>query len=158
MNASERESGNWQQTTGQRRKRLTMLQALSFLMGKPAIVGDIQRHLGVLPAQMSRVMQALEEHAPPLVHCQIDSDDRRRVLVQINENGRAYLVNNLSDLLIDAIGMVKTLTVAFDLALDCSSHEVELAEFRIALSKLLLTKRQDAEFRKMLKAVLDQMM
>src|SRR5213593_4884794 len=36
------------------------------------IVGDIQRLLGVLPAQMSRIIRALENRPQPLISCQIN--------------------------------------------------------------------------------------
>src|SRR5262249_51625995 len=37
------------------------------------IVGDIQRLLGVLPAQMSRIIRSLENRDRPLISCQINS-------------------------------------------------------------------------------------
>ena len=36
------------------------------------IVGDIQRILGVLPAQMSRVIRSLENRDRPLIQCRIN--------------------------------------------------------------------------------------
>src|SRR3954468_3854296 len=36
------------------------------------IVGDIQRQLGVLPAQMSRVIRSLENRERPLIACHIN--------------------------------------------------------------------------------------
>jgi len=40
------------------------------------IVGDIQRQLGVLPAQMSRIIRALETRERPLIACRINPQDR----------------------------------------------------------------------------------
>ena len=42
------------------------------------IVGDIQRLLGVLPAQMSRIIRALENGDKPLIACRINSSDSAR--------------------------------------------------------------------------------
>src|SRR6266852_2904112 len=43
------------------------------------IVGDIQRLLGVLPAQMSRVIRSLENRERPLILCRINSRDKRKI-------------------------------------------------------------------------------
>ncbi len=51
------------------------------------IVGDIQRLLGVLPAQMSRIIRALEMRDPPLVVCQINASDKRKIDVQLTPAG-----------------------------------------------------------------------
>ena len=40
------------------------------------IVGDIQRQLGVLPAQMSRIIRALETPDRPLTACRINPQDK----------------------------------------------------------------------------------
>lgn len=51
-------------------------------------VGDIQREIGILPAQMSRVVRALEGKAVgPLVTCRINERDRRKIDVTITEQG-----------------------------------------------------------------------
>ena len=52
------------------------------------IVGDIQRILGILPAQMSRIIRSLEDHTPPLIACQINSHDKRKVDVQLRRRRR----------------------------------------------------------------------
>src|SRR5947209_6653659 len=51
------------------------------------IVGDIQRLLGVLPAQMSRVIRGLENRAEPLIACRINPHDKRKIDVQLTESG-----------------------------------------------------------------------
>jgi DNA-binding MarR family transcriptional regulator len=52
-----------------------------------AIVGDIQRLLGVLPAQMSRIIRALENRPHPLIACQINPRDKRKIDVCLTEYG-----------------------------------------------------------------------
>ncbi len=56
----------------------------------PMTVGDIQKTIGVLPAQMSRVIRALESKpGGSFVDCSINPDDRRRVDVTITAAGLA---------------------------------------------------------------------
>jgi DNA-binding MarR family transcriptional regulator len=57
------------------------------------IVGDIQRLLGVLPAQMSRIIRSLENRAQPLISCQINARDKRKVDVCLTDSGRKALAN-----------------------------------------------------------------
>ncbi len=53
-------------------------------------VGEIQKQLGVLPAQMSRVLRSLEDKdGRVLVQCAINPRDRRKVDVTITEDGKA---------------------------------------------------------------------
>jgi DNA-binding MarR family transcriptional regulator len=55
------------------------------------IVGDIQRHLGVLPAQMSRIIRSLEDRERPLIACGINPQDKRKIDVVLTPAGaRAY--------------------------------------------------------------------
>jgi len=51
------------------------------------IVGDIQRLLGVLPAQMSRIIRALETREQPMIACQINPRDKRKIDVQLTAAG-----------------------------------------------------------------------
>ena len=52
-------------------------------------VGEIQKHVGVLPAQMSRVIRSLENRGKDaLVVCAINTTDRRKVDVCITPKGR----------------------------------------------------------------------
>jgi DNA-binding MarR family transcriptional regulator len=55
------------------------------------IVGDIQRLLSVLPAQMSRVIRALEMRERPLVACRINPQDKRKVDVELTPAGEKAL-------------------------------------------------------------------
>lgn len=70
------------------------------------IVGDIQRLLGVLPAQMSRIIRALETHSRPLISCRINPQDKRKIDVCLTSTGEKALqdyesqrVQNIRDLL-----------------------------------------------------------
>jgi DNA-binding MarR family transcriptional regulator len=70
------------------------------------IVGDIQRLLGILPAQMSRVIRSLESRERALVACCINPHDKRKVDVLMTPAGektlRAYedlRIQGISDLL-----------------------------------------------------------
>lgn len=72
------------------------------------IVGDIQRVLGVLPAQMSRIIRSLETRAGPLITCRINSNDKRKIDVRMTEAGEKALaeyeavrVRRISELLGD---------------------------------------------------------
>src|SRR5262245_3833599 len=53
------------------------------------IVGDIQRQLGVLPAQMSRIIRALETRERPLIACRINPQDKRKIDVVLTPAGQA---------------------------------------------------------------------
>jgi DNA-binding MarR family transcriptional regulator len=83
--------------------------ALSLLHDhKTMIVGDMQRQLGVLPAQMSRVIRSLENRSLPLISCQINPQDKRKINVCLTEAGEkavadyeAAHVRRIADLLRD---------------------------------------------------------
>ncbi|MBY0528049.1 MAG: MarR family winged helix-turn-helix transcriptional regulator [Gemmataceae bacterium] len=65
---------------------------LSLLQGRGTmIVGDIQRVLGVLPAQMSRIIRALEDRDRPMIVCHINSRDKRKVDVRMTAAGEKAL-------------------------------------------------------------------
>jgi DNA-binding MarR family transcriptional regulator len=56
----------------------------------PLTIGDVQRRIGVLPAQMSRIVRALEEQGGRgYVECSINTEDRRRVDISLTESGKA---------------------------------------------------------------------
>jgi DNA-binding MarR family transcriptional regulator len=67
---------------------LSLLQANGTL-----IVGDIQRVLGVLPAQMSRVIRSLENRERPLIQCSINARDKRKIDVELTPNGEKALLD-----------------------------------------------------------------
>lgn len=56
------------------------------------IVGDIQRLLGVLPAQMSRIIRSLENRTEPFISCRINPRDKRKIDVQLTEAGEKALL------------------------------------------------------------------
>ncbi len=51
------------------------------------IVGDIQRLLHVLPAQMSRIIRSLEDRPTPLIACRINPHDKRKIDVCLTDAG-----------------------------------------------------------------------
>jgi DNA-binding MarR family transcriptional regulator len=81
------------------RRRASDLKEIEFLTlailhdRGTAIVGDIQRMLGVLPAQMSRVIRSLENRAEPLITCRINPRDKRKIDVCLTEDGIKALLS-----------------------------------------------------------------
>ena len=52
-------------------------------------VGEIQKAVGVLPAQMSRIIRALEDKSgTALIECKINLNDRRKIDVAMTDEGR----------------------------------------------------------------------
>lgn len=88
----------------------TEFLTLDFLVRHTSLtVGEIQRQIGVLPAQMSRVIKQLEKREDgPLVKCQINRSDKRKVDVEITKAGR-ILHKNYKQARID--GMMSFLEV-----------------------------------------------
>jgi DNA-binding MarR family transcriptional regulator len=64
--------------------------ALDALQRVPCLsVGDLRRQVGVLPAQMSRIIKALEQrYEEKLVLCAINAHDKRKIDVSITPKGR----------------------------------------------------------------------
>ncbi len=55
----------------------------------PMTVGELQKHVGVMPAQMSRVIRSLENKPDgPMIRCAINARDKRKVDVTLTEAGR----------------------------------------------------------------------
>ncbi len=75
------------------RRRGTDLKEIEFLtlsllqQHDTLIVGEIQRQLGVLPAQMSRILRSLETRDRPLIACRINPHDKRKVDVTLTTAG-----------------------------------------------------------------------
>ena len=65
---------------------LSLLQANGTM-----IVGDIQRVLGILPAQMSRIIRSLENRDDPLIECRINPRDKRKIDVCLTPTGERSL-------------------------------------------------------------------
>src|SRR5262245_14270676 len=81
------------------RRRLHELKEVEFLTlavlqaNGTMIVGNIQRLLGVLPAQMSRVIRSLEARERPLIECRINSNDKRKIDVCLTPYGEKNLLD-----------------------------------------------------------------
>lgn len=55
----------------------------------PQAVGELQRAIGVLPAQMSRIIRSLEQHfETPLIHCALNPQDKRKIDVTMTPLGQ----------------------------------------------------------------------
>lgn len=85
----------WLLRTRRRRKDILDLTETEFLTidlvacHESMTVGQLRKHVGVLPAQMSRILRSLERRGDkPLVKCAINPTDRRRIDVTITEAGR----------------------------------------------------------------------
>lgn len=85
-----------------RRRKTGDLKEMEFLtlsllhQHQTMIVGDIQRILGVLPAQMSRIIRSLEQKTPPLVTCGINLQDKRKVDVHLTPSGEQLLTEYIA--------------------------------------------------------------
>ena len=81
------------------RKRSGDLKDIEFLalsllnQREPLIVGDLQRQLSVLPAQMSRIIRALEARERPLIACRINGVDKRKIDVILTTAGRVAFLD-----------------------------------------------------------------
>ncbi len=65
--------------------------AMDTLMHSEGImtVGEIQRGIGVLPAQMSRIIRSLEtSFDKPLIKCELNQLDKRKIDVTMTAEGR----------------------------------------------------------------------
>jgi DNA-binding MarR family transcriptional regulator len=68
-------------------KEVEFLTLAILLHRDSMIVGDIQRLLGVLPAQMSRIIRSLESRDRPLITCRINPHDKRKIDVTLTPTG-----------------------------------------------------------------------
>ena len=58
----------------------------------PLTIGEVQKRIGVVPAQMSRVIRSLEvEGGRGYVECKINPKDRRRIDVSLTDSGTKAL-------------------------------------------------------------------
>ncbi len=85
--------------TSRGRRRLGDLKEVEFLtlailhQHGTMIVGDIQRILGVLPAQMLRIIRSLENRERPLISCRINPQDKRKIDVCMTQQGERSLLD-----------------------------------------------------------------
>jgi len=79
-----------QGTAGLTETEFQALDALVKGQHQPLTVGEIQRQIGVLPAQMSRILRSLEnrDEGQSLLQCRINPQDRRRVDVTLTPAGK----------------------------------------------------------------------
>jgi DNA-binding MarR family transcriptional regulator len=70
------------------------------------IVGDIQRQLGVLPAQMSRIIRSLEARERPLIACRINPQDKRKIDVALTPAGVKALQDYQKARLHNVVGLL----------------------------------------------------
>lgn len=73
------------------------------------IVGDIQRILGVLPAQMSRIIRSLEARDRPLIGCRINPRDKRKIDVCLTDAGERALQDYQSQRVNRIVGLLRDL-------------------------------------------------
>jgi DNA-binding MarR family transcriptional regulator len=73
------------------------------------IVGDIQRLLGVLPAQMSRIIRSLEARERPFIACRINPRDKRKIDVCLTEAGERALLEYQALRVDRIVGMLRSL-------------------------------------------------
>ncbi|MCG3178921.1 MAG: hypothetical protein BIFFINMI_01251 [Phycisphaerae bacterium] len=83
MRQQQRSTGGWDLSE-------TEYLALDLLSRQGTMnVGQLQRQIGVLPAQMSRIVRALESKFDhPLIQCSINPHDKRKVDVSLSDTGR----------------------------------------------------------------------
>lgn len=86
---------SWLLRSRRRRKNVFDLTETEFLTldmvarEQSQTVGQLRKHVGVLPAQMSRILRSLERRGDkPLIKCAINPADRRRIDVTITDPGR----------------------------------------------------------------------
>lgn len=76
-------------------------------------VGEIQKAIGVLPAQMSRIIRSLEQKGgEPHIACQINPEDRRKIDVALTPAGRKAYETYRSARLAMTTGILQILTPA----------------------------------------------
>jgi DNA-binding MarR family transcriptional regulator len=98
------------------RRRLAGLKEIEFLTlailkaNGTMIVGNIQRLLGVLPAQMSRVIRALENRERPLIQCRINSNDKRKIDVCLTSYGEKCLAEYQDERIGRIVGRLERLS------------------------------------------------
>jgi DNA-binding MarR family transcriptional regulator len=84
---------NWRQRLASRHEaELSESQFLTLdtLVNSPApiTVGEIQRSISVLPAQMSRIIRSLETgFEKPLIRCELNQTDKRKIDVTLTPEG-----------------------------------------------------------------------
>ena len=86
----------WRERVASKRQAETDLSesqflAIDTLVNAPGVltVGEIQRAIGVLPAQMSRIIRSLESNFDkPLIKCELNQQDKRKIDVTMTAEGK----------------------------------------------------------------------
>jgi DNA-binding MarR family transcriptional regulator len=87
---------SWRQRIASRKQGEVELSESQFLTldtlaakGEPLNVGEIQRSIHVVPAQMSRIIRSLEnDFDSSLIHCELNQTDKRKIDVRMTHEGR----------------------------------------------------------------------
>jgi DNA-binding MarR family transcriptional regulator len=87
---------SWRQRLASRHQGEEELSESQFLTldgivtrGEPQTVGDLQRAIHVVPAQMSRIIRSLEnDFDSPLIRCELNQEDKRKIDVRLTDAGR----------------------------------------------------------------------
>jgi len=70
---------------------------------QPLTIGEVQKQIGVVPAQMSRIVRSLEQQGGKgYIMCAINPEDRRRIDLELTNNGKEayeqYRTNRLASI------------------------------------------------------------
>lgn len=100
---------------------------------QPLTIGEVQREIGVVPAQMSRIVRALEtQGGRGLIACNINASDRRRIDMTLTPDGKESY-DQFKD---NRVGSIRTILEALDPA--DQSHFIRiLRQIRGAFEALL---------------------
>ncbi len=79
--------------------------------GEPQTVGDLQRFIHVVPAQMSRIIRSLEnDFDAPLIRCELNQDDKRKIDVRLTPDGRTAYSDFISSRIGRTLELLSRLT------------------------------------------------
>ncbi|MGC8541225.1 MAG: MarR family winged helix-turn-helix transcriptional regulator [Phycisphaerae bacterium] len=79
--------------------------------GEPQTVGDLQRFIHVVPAQMSRIIRSLEnDFDAPLIRCELNQEDKRKIDVRLTPDGRTAYSDFISSRIGRTLELLSRLT------------------------------------------------
>lgn len=77
---------------------------------QPQTIGEVQKRVGVVPAQMSRIVRALEQRqGDPFIVCKINPADRRRIDLTLTNCGKEAYENYRSNRLASMTSILQVL-------------------------------------------------
>jgi DNA-binding MarR family transcriptional regulator len=86
---------SWRQRLASKQQQAELSESqfltMDTLIHNPEVltVGEIQRGISVLPAQMSRIIRSLETgFEKPLIRCELNQEDKRKINVSLTSEGR----------------------------------------------------------------------